>query len=343
MNAHLIPRLCLLFACSHALLTAEMVPSAFNYQGRLTDDQGQPLASGEYTIAFRLWDDPTSTSTNDPNHLIWGRERNVTMVGGAFNVILDDSGAPVAGAVLTAVAQAFRGPSRYLGLTVTRTPTGSVSPQQRKEILPRQQILSTPYALNAANGNPPGTIIAFGGENTPPGWLRCDGSVYQTNDFPELFAAIGRSWGRVENPTTFRVPQLTGVFLRGWSYDVPPTETYDPDKANRITPNYPGNHGPTGPDNKIGDRVGSVQADQFKQHQHSGTTGPGLSRSYRTVHQVGTASEQNHQVGWSGGPNNDRTDDQYANADHRHDFTTGFTGGSETRPVNVSVNYLIKH
>lgn len=134
MRTRLMPGLWLLLTFTTALLAAETVPPAFNYQGRLTDETGHPLISGEYTIAFRLWDDPTSTSLADPNHLIWGRERAVTVVGGGFNIILDDSGAPVPNAAVPNVAEAFQGPSRYLGLTVIRTPAGTVPAAQRAEI-----------------------------------------------------------------------------------------------------------------------------------------------------------------------------------------------------------------
>lgn len=63
-------------------------------------------------------------------------------------------------------------------------------------------------------GVPPGTIVAFGGDTPPAGWLLCDGSTVRASVYPALFAAIGNSWGHGENtpedtdPDTFSLPDL---------------------------------------------------------------------------------------------------------------------------------------
>ena len=64
-------------------------PQLINYQGKLTDDLGNPL-SGNYDMTFKLWDNETST---DPSHLKWTETWNigtsqVTVTDGLFNVIL---------------------------------------------------------------------------------------------------------------------------------------------------------------------------------------------------------------------------------------------------------------
>lgn len=310
----------LLFVLSTALLAAETVPPAFNYQGRLTDETGQPLSSGEYTIAFRLWDDPTSTSTEDPNHLIWGRERSVAVVGGAFNVILDDSGSPVPGAALTAAAQAFSGPSRYLGLTVARTPTGSVPLPQRREVLPRQQLLSVPYALEAQRASsliseladalcPTGTVIAWMGTNdvAPQGWEFCWGQEVPRTDprYARLFGVLGISNGGGDGATTFRLPDLRGIFLRGVNGSRS-DEFLDPDVTGRRVP--------SGESNRT-NAVGSVQMDEFRSHHH------------------GAHFSHGQYLAWG--------DLQYAISTPGNGFTP-WNGGSETRPKNVYVHYLIK-
>jgi len=58
----------------------------------------------------------------------------------------------------------------------------------------------------AFNPFPPGMIFPFGSVAAPPGYLLCDGSSYAADDYPELFAAIGYSFGGAGG--SFNVPQL---------------------------------------------------------------------------------------------------------------------------------------
>jgi len=61
----------------------------------------------------------------------------------------------------------------------------------------------------------PGTIISFGGETVPDGYLECNAQEVSRTDFAALFAAIGTAWGAGDGETTFNVPDLRGMFLRG--------------------------------------------------------------------------------------------------------------------------------
>jgi hypothetical protein len=103
-----------------------------NYQGRLTAESGTPLPDGTYRLGFRLFPQPEGGTE------VWGEEQNVTLVQGAFNVVL--------GTVNLALSNAFTQPTRYLELTVVRDAANAAV---GRTILPRQQLLSTPYALNA--------------------------------------------------------------------------------------------------------------------------------------------------------------------------------------------------
>lgn len=124
--------------------SAEAVPKLINYQGKLTDETGSPLASGQYALQFRIWDDPLAS---DANHLIWGQEYGVAVLQGLFNVILGAPGGKVIqNATVSDLALAFNNPNRYIGITIAKNAAGAVI-SNPKEILPRQQILSTPYAL----------------------------------------------------------------------------------------------------------------------------------------------------------------------------------------------------
>lgn len=52
-----------------------------------------------------------------------------------------------------------------------------------------------------------GTILPWAGPNVPAGYLACDGSTYSSSTYPQLFAAIGTSWGS-GGSGTFNVPDL---------------------------------------------------------------------------------------------------------------------------------------
>jgi hypothetical protein len=131
------------------------VPAAINYQGRLTDMQTDPLPSGYYEIEFRIWDDAASSQ---PADLIWGRTFPVHVVtNGLFNILLTDGGGSVnspttpTNTLLSAFgASAPSGMvSRYLGLTITVSNYVTVPVSEQKEISPRQQLASAPFAIQA--------------------------------------------------------------------------------------------------------------------------------------------------------------------------------------------------
>ena len=154
---------------------------------------------------------------------------------------------------------------------------------------------------------PAGTIHAYGGSTAPAGWLRCDGTLYNGSTYPALYAAIGINFGGYSG--YFNVPDLRGRFLRGWSNG----SGRDPDAASR----YGEYSGQTG-----GDKIGSIQGDQLKSHNHY------IART------VVDANADNWFDWYSGRASAD--DGTWAGQ------YTESTGGNETRPINVSVNYIIK-
>lgn len=173
------------------------------------------------------------------------------------------------------------------------------------------QLLSVPYALHAktaSNGVPVGTIFPFAGESSlvPDGWLLCDGTALNKYDNPEysdLFDIIGTNWGG-STGADFQVPDLRGNFLRGADLGA----GNDPDYADRTA----------GSDTE---KIGSSQDDEFESHLHD--------------HYI---------IGFASGPEDfgHGRVDVNSPANHWNDQTDN-TGGNETRPVNVYVNYIIKY
>lgn len=56
---------------------------------------------------------------------------------------------------------------------------------------------------------PTGSVIAFAGSSAPSGWLMCDGSSLLREDYLDLFAIIGTTYGSVDG-THFTLPNLKG-------------------------------------------------------------------------------------------------------------------------------------
>jgi microcystin-dependent protein len=325
MNKHSKASAAVLLASLLALgASAQSVPSLINYQGRLTDQTGAPLAAGLYGIQFKLWDDPLA------GNLIWGQQQTVTLQSnGVFNVILGSPGGspiPNATPAVNNLAYAFGGSNCFLGVTVVVS--NEVSLPSASEILPRQQLLSVPFALvastlvsNLANALcPPGTVVAYMGTNPPAGWLLCNGSTVSRTQYASLFSVIGTASGAGDGSTTFNLPDLRGVFLRG----VDAGRGLDPDTGSRTSVYSGGN---------TGDSVGSYQDEQFKSHNHdNGSFTCGNSTALSPYELYGEAS--------SGGVLS-----PFASWVGITSFTgwTSTVGGSETRPKNVYVNYIIKY
>ena len=55
-----------------------------------------------------------------------------------------------------------------------------------------------------------GTIIQYGSDTIPEGWLLCDGSAVSRTTYADLYAVIGTTFGAGNGSTTFNVPNLKG-------------------------------------------------------------------------------------------------------------------------------------
>ncbi len=162
----------------------------------------------------------------------------------------------------------------------------------------------TSSTANFAALNPSGAIIAYGGTSAPTGYLLCDGSAVSRTTYAALFTAISTAYGTGNGTTTFNLPDLRGMFLRG----VSGTSTNDPNKTTRTASGTGGN---------TGNLVGSAQTSAFAAHTHTlGAQDSGTSNN-------GTSGK--------------------GNTANPQTLTTSSTGAStETRPINVYVTFVIK-
>ncbi len=314
----------MLTLCNAGLYAADMsVPALVNYQGTLTDAGGNALADGSYDIEFRIWSKSSALASGD--ELIWGiKYSNIQLVKGQFNVILGAGGGepvkdfqnPALEPKEEYIESAFTEPKRYLGIRIVKDPDGDV--QSPTEISPRQRILSSPYAIQAEramHGVPAGTILPFGGSAVPTGFLLCDGKLISRITYTALFEAIGTAWGSGDGSTTFNLPDLRGLFLRG----VDGNSDRDPDKTKRFVSNSGGNTDNT---------VGSIQSDAFQGHKHGKG---GVNSTASTGGQLDVLITL-----YSG--------ETPTISAHPIEDNNGMPRiSSETRPKNAYVNYIIKY
>jgi microcystin-dependent protein len=57
---------------------------------------------------------------------------------------------------------------------------------------------------------PVGSVLPYAGVSLPNGWLACDGSPVSRAAYPELFSALGVTYGAGDGSTTFNLPDLQG-------------------------------------------------------------------------------------------------------------------------------------
>ncbi len=160
--------------------------------------------------------------------------------------------------------------------------------------------------LNPANIEviAPGVGAPFFGSVAPIGWLICNGAAISRTTYARLFTAIGTTWGAGNGTTTFNIPNGQNEFLRGASGTLP---------------------------------LGTRQSDDIKSHAH-GVNDPGHFHNWGNTAQGFGVTPGNFGGFAQGGPS--------PGALNTTASTTGIsiqaTGGSETRPRNIAVNWIIK-
>lgn len=180
-------------------------------------------------------------------------------------------------------------------------------------IISDEKLNHVPYAISANNGVPTGAIMPYIGTIPPKGWVLCDGgSLTSIEGSEELIALVGNN-----------APNLQGMFLRG-------------------TGRSPVN-------NQSGPSLRGTQQDEFKSHTHGDTfsIANGGSHSHNIkfddykLDNDDNDSRNTHAYHAQG---NDETIRTEASGSHSHTINGSIqaTGGSETRPVNYGVNYIIK-
>jgi microcystin-dependent protein len=168
---------------------------------------------------------------------------------------------------------------------------------------------------------PIGTIIPSAIPSTDKnmltfGFLTCQGQAVAVSAYPDLYAAIGNTYGKSDG-NTFYLPDLRGTFLRG---------------AGGNSSAY-----------------GMLQLDGIKSHIHAGTT----TATGNHTHAVGVFLTTHEAGGYGLTKTGGFADRVYisggninsgSSGNHSHAFTTDGGAGAllETRPQNIAMDYYIK-
>jgi microcystin-dependent protein len=74
---------------------------------------------------------------------------------------------------------------------------------------------SKTVTLPATISLPAGAVMSFAMNSAPTGWLAADGTAVSRSTYAALFAAISTTYGVGDGSTTFALPDLRGIFVRG--------------------------------------------------------------------------------------------------------------------------------
>jgi microcystin-dependent protein len=202
------------------------------------------------------------------------------------------------------------------------------------------------YALNAAavgatlpvsfdanlivgDTNPVGTLLDYAGTTAPSGYLMCDGRQLSTSGlYAKLFAVIGYSYGG--SGANFNIPDFRGRFARynddmGTGAALRDTAARNADKSQgqstaRPTTNFTGTAATAGGNKTASSGLSFILGTTSKTVVYGSTSGVGSYLANQATND-GTIT---------------------TNIDHSHSVTITGGGDTETRPVNLSCNKIIK-
>lgn len=286
----------------------------FNYQAVVRNADGILLANSDVTLRISLYPGQTAASPT------WVETHNAhTDYSGCFGITVG-KGMRDASSIAAKYAD-INFASVYYWMKI------EIMEGSNYREVSFAQLPSSPYSEVAysSSGVPAGMIVPFAGpaENIPTGWLLCDGAEVSRSAYPNLYQAIGVCWGEGDANSTFNLPDLRGMFLRGVSGES--GRDADADSRTMLIADKGGN---------TGNNVGSYQNDAIRNIK--GETNGSWSdfKCSGAFYNISTSCQGTfkdwskcwHRLGFDAS--------RSVGADHV---------GSDNRPQNVYVTYIIKY
>ncbi|EEC9354429.1 phage tail protein [Escherichia coli] len=175
--------------------------------------------------------------------------------------------------------------------------------------------------LGEGSALPVGVPVPWPSATPPTGWLKCNGAAFSAEEYPELAKAY---------PTN-KLPDLRGEFIRGW------------DDGRGVD---------------AGRALLSLQDDSFEAHRHESFFYAGISRNEIPLKNLPSSDEMLTLSSTTNALSPDSIDatnslignDDYnclieGNKNNKRTATglsTSIVGAAETRPRNISFNYIVR-
>jgi hypothetical protein len=165
-----------------AVNTAAEVPQLINYQGRLTDSLGNPVADGDYQITFNIW------NWWEGGALLWTSDAQTIYVeNGLFTYTL--------GSQQPLQHSLFADSARWLGIRINND----------EEIMPRTKLTPAPYAYHALRSDTSGYASAVANQGI---------NNQMIMDTTIGFEKLAHNEGEPGDVLTFMEGKATGYWVR---------------------------------------------------------------------------------------------------------------------------------
>lgn len=216
-----LKRSCMLvvIALTAYVMGIAQVPQTVALQGQLFQASGSPLPDGRYAVSVAFHDGINGSP------IVVCDACPVEFRRGIFQLVVGGADAP-----LPPMDKQY-----WVSVRVGD-----------EELYPRMPLHAVPFALAAKTAEhtpgavPVGGLVPYAGTTAPEGtsFLPADGRAVSSSEYPELFAAIGTTYGDgssdVLPTTTFNLPDTRNVFVKGATDDSAERTFADPMNAERV-------------------------------------------------------------------------------------------------------------